>query len=376
MADTATPGRIWFAHWLRGPACVLVMLEHLMFGYRVNPVVAADVGHFSPERAPSWPPFAALFDFTRGPRIALGVIALVQLFLISGFVIPFSLERNSVRSFTVRRLFRVYPTLWAGLAITLTVLAIQARIFHTPYPFDAHDISINATVFAPYVGVLWIEPSCWTLAIEELFYFIAATMAWRRVLGDAKWIIAVSVACAAVAAIPAPTTNPMLFWFEYHVSLLPFVFIGVVAHEVFTRRWSQRKGATIAVALFGIWLFALCVGPMGAVAAPYSRAAALGVLLFAAIAVVGNRLPYNRVVDRLASISYPVYLLHQVVGYVALHALERQGLNFYLALVIVLTFVVASAVLVHHLVEVPSMRVGRRLGARLDVATSRVTAPL
>jgi peptidoglycan/LPS O-acetylase OafA/YrhL len=367
-------GRVWFAHFLRGPACIVVMLDHYLFLYPTDPHVVSEIGHFATHRAPFKPFYATIFDFDNPLRISIGIVALTQLFLISGFVIPYALSRTPVRAFTIRRVLRLYPTLWACLAVILAVLAVQAHRHGTPFPFGGKAISINASVFAPYFGQLWIEPTMWTLAVEEIFYGVAAVMAWRGVLGDARWLIGVSVISLLIAAVDSPVSHHALYSLEFHVTLLPFVFIGVAMHEVFAGRWSRTRGVAVSAVLFAIWQTALIMGPMGFVAAPYGRSTAIGLLLFAMIAFSRKQLPYNRTIDGLSSISYPVYLLHGVIGYVLLNWMTYHGVDFHLSVIVIASLVITGSVAVHKVVEKPSIEFGRRLSRRFGAPAPDRTA--
>jgi hypothetical protein len=55
-APVAPRERVWFAHAIRGPACLLVVLTHLADVFVFDQPAAAAVGHFPPvEGLPSAP---------------------------------------------------------------------------------------------------------------------------------------------------------------------------------------------------------------------------------------------------------------------------------------------------------------------------------
>lgn len=355
-------GRIWFAQFLRAPACVMVVVAHWMYLYPRSPDEAAAVGHFPPIGPPMHVAWMPWINFEETTHISLGVIALVQLFMISGFVIPYSLERNAVRSFSARRVFRLYPTMIACLFLTAGTLWLQTHLTHAPRPFGGRTFVENATLLAPYGGREWIEPTMWTLPVEELFYVTAAFMAFRGVLGRAEWLVGVAAGITALTFVSAPPSNAALFWFIYNITLLPLIFVGVAIHEVYARRWSVTKGATVGATLFTLYVVALYVGPQNFHARVNAQSALLGALLFATMAWANPRIPYHRAIDGLASLSFPLYLLHGVNGYLLIHWLQTQGVSYYAALLIAAAAIVPLAIVMHHLVEMPSMRMGRRVG--------------
>lgn len=360
-------GRIWFAHVLRGLAALLVAVAHLGTIYPAGPLVAAAIGHFTPRANVIAVPWSPWFRFESTFHVSLGPLAVVLFFLVSGFVIPFSLHRTSVRAFTARRFFRIYPTLWACLAITLLVLVVQHAISGSPVPFTRPVIAKNATLISPYTDDPWIEPAAWTLAIEELFYVTAALLAWRGVLDKARWLLAVAAGCALVAFVPSTQHgSPVVFWLTYNLTFLPMLLVGTVIHEVWERRWSRNKAVAVGAGLFALYVIGLYAGPNNPQATLYFRSSLISLAIFVTLARYGSRLKYSRPLDLLSSISYPLYLLHGVNGYVLLRWLEAHNVSYYIGLPIAIVAALAGAALVHYFVEVPMTRVGRRVGANLS----------
>ena len=72
-------------------------------------------------------------------------------------------------------------------------------------------------------------------------------------------------------------------------------------------------------------------------------------------------------IDRLADISYPVYMTHSVLGYALIQfAMLALHLSYRSALLLALAAVVAVATVLHRAVELPGMALGRvlRCGGR------------
>ncbi len=65
--------------------------------------------------------------------------------------------------------------------------------------------------------------------------------------------------------------------------------------------------------------------------------------------------------DWLASISYPLYAIHALVGYAAIRFLGSLGVTYYLAAAIGIALVLMLAYAVHRLVELPSIALGRKM---------------
>ena len=355
-------GRVWFAQVLRGPACVLIVVSHYGDLYLRQQPLAAAIGHFPP--VPHLPDGLGAFDF--------GEVAVCVFFLVSGFVIPFSLALVSVRAYTVRRALRIYPTIVCCLAITLGVLALQAHLGHTAQPYSWAVVASNASLLAPYLGKPWIEPVLWTLAIEELFYVIAALLSARGRLDDARWLVGFSIFVAVVSALHRSTGgNPAALWLTFNLSFLPLVLLGTAVHQVWVRRWPLQRGIAVGVALVAAFSCSMYFGPNHGLATVYVLSGLGATAVFVACAVGAVRIPYSRALDGLSNISFPLYLLHATNGYITMHWLHAHGVEYFGALPMAAAASFAGAVLVHRFIELPTQRLGRRLGP----SRSRVDQP-
>jgi len=105
--------RVWFAQALRGLACLIVVWQHLGHDFLAEPGLVSVVAFTRRDptlasRAPAIQ--STIFGWFDTVHLGPGTFGVGLFFLISGFVIPFSLERNTVGGFFTRRFFRLYPT--------------------------------------------------------------------------------------------------------------------------------------------------------------------------------------------------------------------------------------------------------------------------
>ncbi len=147
---------------------------------------------------------------------------------------------------------------------------------------------------------------------------------------------------------------------------LSFMSIGIVFHAHLRGRLSWA-GLAGLVALCGAgnclcWMHSPLRPYFPVVACSYFEALCLFTLLYAARRWVRPFAP----LDRVANVSYPIYMTHSVLSYAVMRCLMgRLGVPYYLALAAaVLVFTVLSAGL-HVWVELPGLRAARRLGSRL-----------
>lgn len=107
---------------LRAIAALSVLVQH-MFGDMLR--------HSGVESTPLYPYTSAWVH-----HFDLGRFGVVLFFLISGFVVPFSIKGNKpLRRFAISRFFRLYPALWLALG-TLRFFSGIVVPHLTPLPFS------------------------------------------------------------------------------------------------------------------------------------------------------------------------------------------------------------------------------------------------
>jgi peptidoglycan/LPS O-acetylase OafA/YrhL len=156
--------------------------------------VVVALHHFMPHLLPG------VKELFRG-WLATGRYGVLLFFLVSGYVIPMSLERyGSLRRFWIGRIFRIYPA-WL-LAVVLACLAIAVLGHRRMPPELAADPVTGAlahlTMTQELLGLPNLIGALWTLSYEMVFYLLmSALFVWglhRRV----AWA-AVGLAGAALA---------------------------------------------------------------------------------------------------------------------------------------------------------------------------------
>ncbi|MER5354949.1 acyltransferase [Kitasatospora sp. NPDC002551] len=130
----------------------------------------------------------------------LGLYGVMLFFIVSGYIIPASLERRGdVRAFWIGRIFRIYPALIIGIAVSIMILPEgdgAVTIFRTGHDLIA--LVANGTMLQDFLGVYNGLAVTWTLCYEMVFYFVVTalfTLNWHRKSG------AISVGLAAVALL-------------------------------------------------------------------------------------------------------------------------------------------------------------------------------
>jgi peptidoglycan/LPS O-acetylase OafA/YrhL len=359
--------RLRYVDALRGIAALLVLWLHVTNGFHA----------LSPATEAGSRGLASFFA-----TVDIGRIGVVVFFLISGFVVPFSIHADSsapVQGFAIRRFFRIFPAYW--LSVPLAALAF---FWLAGVPFSAGEFLVNLTLLQDIFGVRSAEGVYWTLLVEIVFYALCIALLLGRSLFSPRRLalVAASLALLHVFAmftlwLGRPVAGVALAFWPLNLSLM---FFGAL-YRLDATAPRDRVASSILRALIVFYVLALPLGASLAIhkVSTYTIAYALGLLVFLA----GTRIVRieTRATDWLGRVSYSVYLLHPIVAellYLALlrwpsdSAWRTQPLAVYLAVVTLLTL--GAAALAYRFVEAPAIRLGHRIASRRERAAAPVRA--
>jgi peptidoglycan/LPS O-acetylase OafA/YrhL len=365
-------GRITFANQLRGLAFLSVMLSHLGGVFvLMGPLVAWVTS--MPQVHAGLP---AILWLTNNGRINLGALGVSVFFLISGFVIPFSLAEQGRAAFLLSRFFRIFPTFWAALAIEAALVFVQGRIDGLGMAFTPADYLANASLTDTIIGHGFVDLVNWTLSIEVKFYLLMAVLR-GAVLAGRVWLFPlVSMAAILIGLAQQHGLLPVSDLLAAEPVYLGYMLIGTVLHLRMVGRIGT-VGATLAV--FGLLLPFVVgwrIGPLAAEFTALMPSYLLGLTIFACCYGLRRLFRPVRLLDWLAGLSYPLYLIHSVVGYsVMALAMHMFGFGYWGALLLAMGCLVVVATGLHRLVELPSTRFGKRLARRLAAGRSVIRGP-
>ena len=228
-----------------------------------------------------------------------GYLGVHIFFVISGFVIPWSLYRadyvlRDYPRFVLKRNVRLYPPYLASIAITiLATNFVLAPAFHLPrLTVTARDLLFHFAYLNDLVHVPWINVVYWTLAIEFQWYLLVGLM---LPLLASRSQVARFVAVAAM----------MLSYFVIGHDRLIFHSIPIFLVGVFVFQYRAGLiGWRAMLGLIAVMVFAMR-GPIGWIVAGVSVTTGL-LIAFSTF--------HNRGMDRVGDVSYSLYLLHLPIG--------------------------------------------------------------
>ena len=276
-------------------------------------------------------------------------------FILSGLMILRSLDRApSPIHFAVGRFARLYPAYWAAAAMTFAAVSYFGL---SGQEVGGRDALLNITMLQQLVGARHIDGAYWSLQVELLFYGGIGLLFWAGALRSAKrlhmfvacWLMAAAIYHWAPDYMGLSPTDyrlvnkaSLLLSLHYaHLFALGILLYQAEKSAGFTwRAWLLAGGCCLIQALVDCWLAGL-----------FAATAAL------AIRAIARRQRTSclqwRVLRRLGMISYPLYLVHQNIGYILIRELERRAASPSLAICIALGVCILMALALTLAVERP-----------------------
>jgi peptidoglycan/LPS O-acetylase OafA/YrhL len=373
-SPSAPVERIEFANALRGLAALSVLIGHYLAVFWEAPAAVSGLTGMAAPPTPT--PLVAqwVLAFPLNPS-AFGV---ALFFVISGFVIPFSFRSYGRLDFLIGRIFRIYPTYWTGLTVSLAIVAIGNWALNVPFPHSTTEVLYGYFVGARDIAwVKSVDGVVWTLEVELKFYLICALIApWLRQGSMKAFLVPVALSLGSLflglALTTATTTR--FFFIALSSPYLLFMFIGVALSYLHRRLLNHAEAAIVVAALLLMFCLALRFGFFRAIGLAPTYAAA--VVVFA----MAMRLPAAassiRYIGFLADISYPLYVIHGLVGYTLMVVLLTAHVPGWVCALTAIIFSTSIAWIIHVFVETPSHFFGRSLAKTVrDETTPQVSQP-
>ncbi|MFF4371072.1 acyltransferase family protein [Streptomyces sp. NPDC001594] len=183
-----------------------------------------------------------------GRNFDLGLFGVMLFFIVSGYIIPASLERRGdVRGFWIGRFFRIHPALIVTIALSLLVLPAgdgAIRVLRTGD--DLSSLITNGLLLQDVLGVTNGMNVTWTLCYEMVFYFFVTALFTR---GLHRHSASIAALCAALALAVGTAVGERLLTPDPHSVRLALLVVVPVVLAGFAGVLSGRPGPTRAGAL-------------------------------------------------------------------------------------------------------------------------------
>lgn len=295
-----------------------------------------------------------------------GVFGVITFFLVSGFVIPFSLERlDSAPRFWLNRVFRLFPLYWFSLA---SVVVLHACRLGAPPPDFVAALPGAAWWNVVMVQFLFDVPSAiglyWTLSYEMIFYAgmsVLFLVGWHK---KAHWLLLGGALFFLHFYVIDPLSTGQVRLHIPYFWVLTF-WVGTAAYRVWSDDSSARPSRwaiaafVVAVVLAALVNYAVVgmpssandIHPRAFVSAWAGAYAFFGALLWF------RRATFPRAALWLGRISYSIYIVHGLILQIEIPVAPLVLVGIRLAAA------VGVSSLTYRFVEEPFLRWGKTLSA-------------
>lgn len=342
-------GKIYSIQYLRGIACLLVVLLHIK----------------------------SLMPVEYRNLFSNGGIGVDIFFIISGFIIYYATtkkEESTGRVYFVKRFLRIYPLFFVVWLITSLLnygsepflKIIRALFFiHNDY-----------TVGAPGFGFNMIGPA-WTLTFEVVFYllFMASCLISHKYRGMLCIIMLIAIPAAlqlyfngsyslsSYATANPPTDNPAFglirvlgcpIYMEFAVGIL----ISMIMKKIHVRVNSRPL---MVISFSG---FIVCIILIMSFSISETQKFALALSSFLCVLLIDfSHAKEVKILSFLGDISYAMYLCHWMVikTYITFYPKEWNSDSSTIKVTVILLLTIAISYLLHLLIEKPGIRLARKM---------------
>jgi len=288
-----------------------------------------------------------------------GYLGVDLFFIISGFVILMSAQNSDIIKFMISRFSRLYPAYWVCLLLTATVM-----LFFGPalQKLSVSDILLNLTMFHGFFGIPHVDGVYWSLIVELKFYIIIGIILLFQGIKHIK-LFALLLLGIAIMQLFFPfedVSSPIkLLYFITFPNWSSYFIAGIFFFLLYKEGFKWYYLIAIFACYFTSLLYAF--QHANNLALQFNREfnhviVALFITIFYLVSYFISLDKLNIINKKyfltLGVITYPLYLIHQNIGYVIITTFAPY-LNKWVLLSLLIVFMLLLSLLIHKIIEKP-----------------------
>jgi peptidoglycan/LPS O-acetylase OafA/YrhL len=287
-----------------------------------------------------------------------GYLGVDLFFMISGFVILMTASSGNLQHFIISRLVRLYPAFW--ICCTITFVAILA-IGSPEYEATFSQYLVNMTMLSGFMQIESIDNVYWSLFVELKFYALVAIVLLMGRIQQIELLFSFWLVVTIVLLI-----YPVYPLTRFHFILLDGYSAHFIAGAAFFFIWHRGMSWSRYLIIVAAWCCALYqsivdvhefeirirndLNPVVITAIVSAFFLIMNMISCKKTGVIGH---VNWVL--LGAITYPLYLLHQNLGFMIYNLtytqIDSEALFWSLVIGMIL-----GAFLIHIAIEKPAAK--------------------
>jgi len=293
-------------------------------------------------------------------------------FLLSGYFAIRSIEQTNPVEYAIKRFFKLYPVYWVAILITIPLVVT----FLPSRAVSIKDMLLNFTMLQTILGADHVDGAYWTLFCELVFYVLVFLVC---VLKKQKYVDKLILLWTLFQVLLLIIPNVSVFIEVKKLNTLIYGHCFMAGASIacleqklgINKPVSYKEKITIILLVVSIAFFIGQQFLQHELASGIFLIFATAIVSLAIFAYKSNKLPRRGIVlfkplVFLAMISYPLYLLHQNIGYIIIRALDSIGLSNECFLIVPIGVIIALAYFLHQFVEKPVSKLSSTLCKRLN----------
>lgn len=316
---------------MRGLSAVLIVLYHFTYHYNESAAVSDKLK----------------FEIPWG--VWWGYAAVSVFFMLSGYLAGKYLLNtgSSPRRYLWHKARRLYPTYWVAMTLTSIVLAV---LYEEVSPGWMGWMA-NLTMVSRLFGVPFVDGVYWTMQCELIFCIIIALLINVKHRRTLITILTIWVGVALLLSIMSDVKliKPM------KIALIIDHCHDFVAGIALYMLGRKGLGQKTRLALYTLLAMCVCNAVAWYGLSPRSVLTVISIMLIALSSRLDNVIPDNNPIVRalvwIATISYPLYLVHEMIGFTIMRHISTSGSTSTLLITIPIATVLIIACLIHRYVE-------------------------
>lgn len=281
-----------------------------------------------------------------------GCWAVSTFFILSGFLTVYNLKHDiKVSDFLKRRAVRLYPAYWVCLIITTVVV----NLFMERYKVDGLTFLFNFSMFQGFVGIKNVDGAYWTLTYEVLFYIIVAlTISVRnfvRLKNIYEKIAFAWVGFAVIYEVVLSKIGISSFSLSVLSKYAHLFVIGISIFYIIKSRKNYLSFVNLVLSVFTHFVKYEII---------YTVFVIDVIILVILLVKKEISFKYDRILIWLSEISFPLYLIHQLVGYTIIYYFDTLLGIRVCGIVVAFAISLTAADLIHRFVEKPVILLSKK----------------
>lgn len=281
-----------------------------------------------------------------------GWLGVEVFFVISGFIIPYSLWKSNFNlsehwyKFISKRVIRIDPPYLISIILTLVLWFFSSWIpgfKGNPPEINWGQIAAHVGYVVDFIGSAWIQPVYWTLAIEFQYYLLVMLFVGVLISND-DWKRRIVLSLIILSPFLVAEKYIVFHWFAlFSLGISAFLY-------------SSQKMSFPEFIIFIVLGLTVCSLEMGI---PETIAGTFSVFF-----ILNIKQKFLEPFHFLGKISYSLYLIHIPIGGRIINLFVRFADDVYLQLLGVFCALICSLLfgwLFYEYVEKPSKRLSSKL---------------